>query len=92
MIDFFFLVPIAIGMGLVGLASFMWTLKSGQYDDLEGAAERILFQPNQGPDPPSSREVQEISRQKRDDRGGAGRLLSPGQQAGADRPLDAHRP
>ena len=41
MIDFFFLIPIAIGLGLVGLASFMWTLKNGQYDDLQGAAERI---------------------------------------------------
>jgi cbb3-type cytochrome oxidase maturation protein len=51
MIDFFFLVPIAIGMGLVGLASFMWTLRSGQYDDLEGAAQRILFEGNEGPLP-----------------------------------------
>ena len=49
MIDFFFLVPIAIGMGLAGLASFMWTLKNGQYDDLEGAAHRILFEGNEGP-------------------------------------------
>ena len=49
MIDFFFLVPIAIGMGLAGLASFMWTLKSGQYDDLEGAAQRILLEANEGP-------------------------------------------
>ena len=49
MIDYFFLVPIAIGMGLAGLASFMWTLNSGQYDDLEGAAERILFEGNEGP-------------------------------------------
>ena len=49
MIDFFFLVPIAIGLGLAGLASFMWTLKNGQYDDLEGAAERILFQSSDHP-------------------------------------------
>jgi cbb3-type cytochrome oxidase maturation protein len=49
MIDFFFLIPIAIGLGLTGLASFMWTLRSGQYDDLEGAAERILFEGNEGP-------------------------------------------
>jgi cbb3-type cytochrome oxidase maturation protein len=49
MIDFFFLVPIAIGMGLAGLASFMWTLRSGQYDDLEGAAQRILFESREGP-------------------------------------------
>jgi cbb3-type cytochrome oxidase maturation protein len=50
MIDFFFLVPIAIGLGLVGLASFMWTLRNGQYDDLEGAAQRILFEGHDGPD------------------------------------------
>ncbi len=49
MIDYFFLVPIAIGMGLVALVSFMWTLRSGQYDDLEGAAHRILFEGNDGP-------------------------------------------
>lgn len=55
MIDFFFLVPIAIGMGLAGLATFMWTLKSGQYDDLEGAAQRILFEANEGPIPEKDR-------------------------------------
>jgi cbb3-type cytochrome oxidase maturation protein len=38
-------------MGLVGLASFMWTLKNGQYDDLEGAAQRILFEGHEGPLP-----------------------------------------
>ena len=53
MIDFFFLVPIAIGLGLAGLASFMWTLKNGQYDDLEGAAQRILFEGHDGPECPS---------------------------------------
>jgi cbb3-type cytochrome oxidase maturation protein len=41
--DFFYLIPIALGLGLVGLATFMWSLKSGQYDDLDGAAERILI-------------------------------------------------
>jgi cbb3-type cytochrome oxidase maturation protein len=51
MIDYFFLVPIAIGMGLVGLASFMWTMKNGQYDDLEGAAHRILLEGHEGPLP-----------------------------------------
>jgi cbb3-type cytochrome oxidase maturation protein len=50
MIDFFFLVPVAIGLGLAGVASFMWTLKNDQYDDLEGAAQRILFQSNDQPD------------------------------------------
>jgi cbb3-type cytochrome oxidase maturation protein len=38
-----YLIPIAIGLGLLGLAAFMWSLKSGQFDDLEGAAHRVLF-------------------------------------------------
>ena len=38
-----FLIPIAILMGIAGLGAFMWTLRSGQYDDLDGAAERILM-------------------------------------------------
>ncbi len=36
------LVPLALGLGLTGLAAFLWSLKSGQYDDLDGAALRIL--------------------------------------------------
>ena len=36
------LIPIALGLGLAGLAAFIWSLKNGQYDDLDGAAERIL--------------------------------------------------
>jgi cbb3-type cytochrome oxidase maturation protein len=36
------LIPIAIGMGLAALATFLWALRSGQYDDLDGAGERIL--------------------------------------------------
>ena len=37
-----YLIPIAILLGFIGLLAFMWSLKSGQYDDLEGAANRIL--------------------------------------------------
>ncbi len=37
-----YLIPIALGLGLLGLFGFMWTLRSGQYDDLEGAKWRIL--------------------------------------------------
>ncbi|MBR1266370.1 cbb3-type cytochrome oxidase assembly protein CcoS [Bradyrhizobium sp. AUGA SZCCT0222] len=40
--DYFYLIPIALGIGLTALTAFMWSLKNGQYDDLEGAAERIL--------------------------------------------------
>ncbi|WP_086617057.1 cbb3-type cytochrome oxidase assembly protein CcoS [Erythrobacter tepidarius] len=38
-----FLIPIALGMGLLGLVAFLWSMKDGQYDDLEGAANRILI-------------------------------------------------
>ena len=37
-----YLIPIALFMGGIGLAAFIWSLRSGQYVDLEGAAWRIL--------------------------------------------------
>lgn len=37
------LLPIALFMGLCGLAAFFWALKGGQFEDLEGAAHRILL-------------------------------------------------
>ena len=38
-----YLIPIALFLGLIGLAAFIWSLKSGQYDDLDGAAQRVLL-------------------------------------------------
>ncbi|MCB2049671.1 MAG: cbb3-type cytochrome oxidase assembly protein CcoS [Novosphingobium sp.] len=37
------LIPIALGMGAFGLAVFFWAMKNGQFDDLDGAAQRILI-------------------------------------------------
>ena len=37
-----FLIPVALLLGALGLGAFLWSLKSGQYDDLEGAKWRIL--------------------------------------------------
>ena len=37
------LIPAALILGALGLAAFFWTTRSGQYDDLQGAAERILI-------------------------------------------------
>ena len=37
-----FLVPLALMLGFVGLMGFLWSLKSGQYDDLEGAGWRAI--------------------------------------------------
>jgi cbb3-type cytochrome oxidase maturation protein len=36
------LIPVALFLGAVGLGAFLWSLKSGQYDDMDGAGERIL--------------------------------------------------
>jgi cbb3-type cytochrome oxidase maturation protein len=38
-----FLVPVALFLGLLALALFLWTLRNRQYEDLDGAASRILF-------------------------------------------------
>jgi cbb3-type cytochrome oxidase maturation protein len=37
------LIPIALGLGALGLLAFTWALRSGQFDDLDGAAGRVLF-------------------------------------------------
>jgi len=42
MIGLLFLVPIALTMGACALAAFLWSFRSGQYDDLEGASQRVL--------------------------------------------------
>ncbi|MGE0733708.1 MAG: cbb3-type cytochrome oxidase assembly protein CcoS [Alphaproteobacteria bacterium] len=38
-----YLIPAAVFLGLLGLAGFLWSMKSGQFDDLDGAASRILY-------------------------------------------------
>ena len=43
------LIPIALGLGLLGLGAFFWSLRSGEFDDLDGAALRILID-DEGPD------------------------------------------
>ena len=37
-----FLVPLALTLGAIGLMGFLWSLKNGQYDDLEGAGWRAI--------------------------------------------------
>ncbi|MDP3603479.1 MAG: cbb3-type cytochrome oxidase assembly protein CcoS [Bosea sp. (in: a-proteobacteria)] len=36
------LFPLALGMGLAGLAAFFWCMRTGQYADIEGSAWRVL--------------------------------------------------
>lgn len=49
MTEFFFLIPISLMLGALGLGVFLWTLRNGQYEDLDGAAERVLFEGNERP-------------------------------------------
>jgi cbb3-type cytochrome oxidase maturation protein len=46
-----YLIPVALLLGLAGLGAFLWALKSGQFDDLDGAAERILLDEEDAPHP-----------------------------------------
>lgn len=51
MIAIVYLIGISLILGLIGLAAFLWSLRNGQYEDMEGAANRILF--DDEPDQPS---------------------------------------
>lgn len=51
MTSLLFLIPIALAMGLIGLVAFLWSVRSGQFEDLDGAGARVLFDDGQ-PLPP----------------------------------------
>jgi cbb3-type cytochrome oxidase maturation protein len=42
MTSLFVLIPVALGLGLLGLGAFFWSLSTNQYEDLDGAAARML--------------------------------------------------
>lgn len=46
-----YLIPIALLLGGLGLVAFLWSLKSGQYEDLDGAAWRVISSDDDHPDP-----------------------------------------
>lgn len=47
-----YLIPVSVILGVAGLAAFLWSFKSGQYQDLDGAAQRVLFDDEDAPDDP----------------------------------------
>ena len=53
-----FLIPVALFLGSLGLGAFLWALRSGQYEDLDGAAERILLDDIEVARPPTERVAQ----------------------------------
>ncbi len=52
-----YLVPMALGLGLMGLTAFMWSLRSGQYEDMEGAGLRILSDDDLRGDDPAKKDI-----------------------------------
>ena len=46
------LIPAALVLGAIGLAAFIWSIRTGQYDDLDGAAQRILIDDDPADDDP----------------------------------------
>jgi cbb3-type cytochrome oxidase maturation protein len=44
-----YLIPIALILGAASLGAFIWSLKSNQYDDLDGASQRILLDDDEEP-------------------------------------------
>ena len=75
------LIPVALFLGLVGLAAFIWSLKSGQFDDLDGAAARILIDDDA---PPEEIERMERERAAREKQRAAFKQPHPGTQTNHD--------
>lgn len=47
----FLLAPFSVLLGLIAVGAFFWSLRSGQYEDIEGAAARILIDDEDGEGP-----------------------------------------
>ena len=45
----FVLAPLSLALGVGAVVAFLWTLRAGQYEDVRGAAERILIDDEDGP-------------------------------------------
>jgi cbb3-type cytochrome oxidase maturation protein len=59
--SYFFLIPVSIILGLTGLGAFFWAMRHNQYEDLDGAALRILINLDQPlpPPPPATKKTDE---------------------------------
>ena len=44
-----YLIPVALVLGLLGLGAFIWSIRSGQFDDMQGPAYRILDDDDDAP-------------------------------------------
>ncbi len=53
----FLLAPFSVVLGLMAVGAFVWTLRASQYEDIQGAAERILIDDDDHPDAPETGEA-----------------------------------
>lgn len=54
----FYLIPVALFLGVIWLSAFIWSIKSGQYEDLEGASLRILMDDDRPLESPSEKKAE----------------------------------
>ncbi|WP_144574217.1 cbb3-type cytochrome oxidase assembly protein CcoS [Agrobacterium sp. DE0009] len=48
-----YLIPVALFLGALGLFAFLWSVRSGQYEDMDGAAWRVIEDGDDRPQPSS---------------------------------------
>ncbi|SFQ64577.1 cytochrome oxidase maturation protein, cbb3-type [Roseivivax halotolerans] len=51
------LIPVSLGMGLVGLCAFFWAMRNDQFDDPDGNAWRVLIAEDRPKNNPIETEV-----------------------------------
>ena len=56
------LIPVSLCMGAIGLGAFFWSLRSGQFEDLDGDAQRILYAEDAPLPPPDDKMPKESTR------------------------------
>jgi cbb3-type cytochrome oxidase maturation protein len=56
------LIPVTLCMGAVGLGAFFWSLRSGQYEDLDGDGQRILYDEDAPLPPRAGKDLKETMR------------------------------
>lgn len=56
MSSFYYLIPVSLLLGTAGLGLFLWSMRNNQYEDLDGASERILYDEDV-PAPPRGKET-----------------------------------
>ncbi len=53
MTSILYLIAISLSLGALALSAFLWSLRNGQYEDMDGAASRILFDDEPRPPTPA---------------------------------------